>query len=439
MQLTNTPGIFYAISYWGACFLLVLVSPRRHSLKYRIGFQALFLLILGSLMMLTDGMTNLFFPMMLLYILLMFIDIYHLTHYDIKTSIYFTMRAFIMGEFIASLGWQILYYLNFTQNNYLGIMIYAVVIVPILISFLSWLEKRFNDFNQNIQINTTEMGLAIIIGVAIFSMSNLSYAVGESIFSSNMNFTYEVFLIRTLFDFAGVAILYAYHFQLEQLQTKLEFERMQQLLQMQYSNYEMLEKSIEVINHKYHDLKYQIALLKEETTDDSGLAYLNHMEKEIRLYEAQNQTGNKILDTILTAKAVFCQKNDITMTVIADGALLSFIQPFDLSTLFGNMMDNAIESVQKIEDKERRLIHLLIAKERNFVRIRLENCYEGEMIFEGNLPQTTKEEKDYHGYGLKSIHNIVNKYDGSVIIEANNGWFELRILIPIREHDFINY
>lgn len=431
MQLANTPGLFYAASYWLSCCVVILVSPLKQNKRTFILVQLLFMIILTYLMNLTDGIKEIFFPMMVVYILMMFSNIHYMTKYDIKTSIYYTVRAFIMGEFIASFGWQILYYLNFTKEVWGSFGVYLFAIIPIFGLILYLLEKRFINFNQSIQITYTELFLAIIIGLAIFTLSNLSYAIGSTIFSSSIDLAHEVFLVRTLFDFAGVAILFAYHFQLEQLQTRLEFEKIQQILQMQHSNYEILEQSIEIINQKYHDIKYQISLLKEEAKDEDSVAYLNQMEKEIKIYEAQNQTGNKILDTILTAKAVFCQKNDIELIVVADGSLLNFIQPFDISTLFGNMLDNAIESVQKIESSERRLIHLLVAKEKNFVRIRLENCYDGVMEYDGNLPKTTKKDKASHGYGLKSISNIVKKYDGSVTISAKNGWFELRILIPI--------
>ena len=103
----------------------------------------------------------------------------------------------------------------------------------------------------------------------------------------------------------------------------------------------------------------------------------------------------------------------------------------DISALFGNALDNAIESVIAIPEKEKRLIHLTISKDKGFVRIRMENCYGGELDFENGLPQTTKKDRNYHGYGLKSMRSTVQKYNGSVRVEAKDGWFELRILIPV--------
>jgi sensor histidine kinase regulating citrate/malate metabolism len=107
------------------------------------------------------------------------------------------------------------------------------------------------------------------------------------------------------------------------------------------------------------------------------------------------------------------------------------MEPMDISTLFGNALDNAIESVRKLPQEEKRLIHVAVARQKDFLRIRVENYYEGNLVFENGLPATTKEDKEYHGYGLKSIRSTVKKYGGSITIDTNENWFELRILIPL--------
>ena len=114
-----------------------------------------------------------------------------------------------------------------------------------------------------------------------------------------------------------------------------------------------------------------------------------------------------------------------------DGKELEFMQPMDISALFGNALDNAIESVKKISDRQKRLIHVSVARQKNFLRIKVENCYEGDLEFENGMPKTTKQDKRYHGYGMKSIRKIVEKYNGSVTVNAEDGWFELRILMVV--------
>jgi sensor histidine kinase regulating citrate/malate metabolism len=154
------------------------------------------------------------------------------------------------------------------------------------------------------------------------------------------------------------------------------------------------------------------------------------MEREIQVYEAQNKTGNQFLDTILTSKGIHCQKAGINLTCVADGAALDFMDVMDLSALFGNALDNAIEAVSLLP-KEQRLIHLSVCREKGFLRIRLENrCQDGIKIKNG-VPVTTKRDKRYHGFGVKSIFATAEKYGGSATVQTQNGWFELRVLIPL--------
>ena len=165
--------------------------------------------------------------------------------------------------------------------------------------------------------------------------------------------------------------------------------------------------------------------------DISGEAYLDQMEEEIRNYEAQNKTGNKVLDTLLTSKNLFCMKNHISMTSVVDGTLFDFMDVMDICSIFGNALDNAIECEKKIKDREKRLIHVSAFSQRNFLIIRFENYCENDLKFDAELPTTTKEDSQFHGYGLKSLRYTVRKYGGEVDINVQDNWFELKILIPM--------
>ena len=154
------------------------------------------------------------------------------------------------------------------------------------------------------------------------------------------------------------------------------------------------------------------------------------MEREIRVYETQNKTGNQILDAVLTNKAMICQNKEIELKFIVDGEALSFIDDMDVSALFGNMLDNAIESAEKQQEKQKRLIWLYVTREKQFVRIRTENYCDEKIHFKNGMPVTTKKDRRLHGYGMKSIKSTVEKYHGSVVAAQENNWFELKILLP---------
>lgn len=189
--------------------------------------------------------------------------------------------------------------------------------------------------------------------MAVYAASNLSYVSPDTPFSGKM--TAEIYNIRTLVDLGGMAILFAHHMQLVEYRRKKERDALQNVLQAQYAQYRSAQDSIDLINKKYHDLKHQIAVLRSETSEEKA-HYLDAMEQEIRSYEAQNKTGNEVLDTILTSKSLYCQQHGITLTCVADGAALDFMDTMDLCSLFGNALDNAIESIEKLPDLS--LIHI---------------------------------------------------------------------------------
>ena len=205
---------------------------------------------------------------------------------------------------------------------------------------------------------------------------------------------------------------------------------MQNTLQVQYQQYKQSRESIDLINMKYHDLKHQIGYLRNEQDASKRNDFLDRLENDIKSFELQNKTGNAVLDTILTGKSLYCYKHGITMTCVVDGKLLDFMETMDICSIFGNALDNAIESAMRIRDKEKRLIHVTVSQLNDFVMIRIENYYEDELKTDGKNYVTTKRDKRHHGWGIKSIKYTADRYDGAVYINTDNNWFDIKIAIP---------
>ncbi len=432
VDLTNTPGAYYLLAYFLSSCLYISMNPKRMKGWKLYGVQLLFLIILGNFIIVTDQiMVALFVPCVLIEIFILWLSIYVCCDMDWKKAAYFCVRVFILGEFAASLEWQLFYYglMNLQVELNVGWnLLFLVSSHTLVFGIMYFLERRYKERNTSFYVSGKDLWVSIFLGIIVYVISNISYVFENTPFSSR--FPAEIFIIRTLADFGGVGILFAYHMQLQELNMKLERDYLQNILYMQYENYRISEESIALVNQKYHDLKHQIALLRTSSGMDEKNTYLDQLEQEIKTYEASNKTGNKVLDTILTTKSLQCQNQGISLTCVADAKEIDFMHPMDISALFGNALDNAMESVKKISDMERRLIHLSVVKQKGFVRIKIENCYEGELEFEDGIPKTTKSNKKYHGFGIKSIKRIVEKYNGSVTVNTQDGWFELRILIP---------
>lgn len=207
---------------------------------------------------------------------------------------------------------------------------------------------------------------------------------------------------------------------------KLMLER---LIEREHWQYELREQSIDVINRKAHDLKHQIVRFRAaERVDDDELA---EIESAVEQYEISFETGNRTLDVLLTEKQLQCHKDHIQLSVMAQGEALSFLRPGEVASLFGNALDNAIECEQSIPETAKRCIALNVFERKNLVCIRVENYCPMERDIAHGLPATTKDDSDHHGFGMKSIQYIAQKYNGTLHISTDNDLFVLSVLLPV--------
>ena len=431
-ELTHTPGILYAIAYWISAMIYCRFLPKRATGMKRCLLAALFFVLICGFMALTDHPpVYLFFLFVSIEIGMIYLFMYLMCDMPPGKTVYYCARAFMLGELATSLGW-LLYYYSVTRlaaRPSLPLMCALMASVYLVVFGFNYvLEKRQEKDARLLQLSSRDIAGALAIAASTYLVSNISFAVANTPFS--MRYSNEIFIMRTLTDFGGVIILLLYHNLIVEVSARTDAELEQQLLQMQYSNYQISQESIDVINQKYHDLKHQIAALRFELNDEEKYGYLTQMEDEIRQYEAENKTGNKVLDTILTAKSLVCQNQRISMNVVADGSLLDFMSTMDLSALFGNALDNAIRGAASVADEDERLIRVVVCEQLGCVLVKIENRYAGEVRFDGKDLLTTKNNKDYHGYGVKSIRKTVEKYDGTVTIRTEDGWFLLSILFP---------
>ena len=197
------------------------------------------------------------------------------------------------------------------------------------------------------------------------------------------------------------------------------------LYKIEQSQYNSVKENLDLINIKCHDLKHQMRnILNNKQVDTNEI---NKIEQAIDIYDSTYKTKNEALNIVLMEKGLICKNNQIELTCIIDASKLSFIKDNDIYSLFGNLLDNAIEAVKNLE-QNKRVISLQIKNSGEFLIIKTYNNYNGKINFANNLPITTKEDKDYHGYGLKSINYIVKSYDGQMKIKTNNQVFDLTIL-----------
>ena len=227
-----------------------------------------------------------------------------------------------------------------------------------------------------------------------------------------------------------VLLLQFYVMSLKQSQTDLLITS--QLLYNSEEQYKQNKENIELINIKCHDLKHQIERFSQKGSFSQEES--KELESMIDIYDTNVKTGNDVLDLIIKEKSLLCQKKNIKLKCYADCSKLNFITETDLYNLFGNALDNSLEAVSKINDYDKRRINLIVKNMMSFVSINIENYFEGHIELDKHgIPKTTKNNVQYHGFGMKSIKLVINKYHGDLKIVTDGDIFSLCILFPLDE------
>lgn len=430
--LPDIPRFYTALAEWLACIMMILHARKRIKGMKLAAVSAAALVVQSVFLGMTGGLEGVpWLLCMMTAIGLMYLFIYLICDVGWMDAGYYTVFAFVAAETAASLEWQIYLFGVQAVGDVLGLYQYAVLVAVygILYAGLWRLNTRLLGREEKLGVDLQQFLAAAIIAGCVFFISNMGFLSIDTPFSGT--YSREIFNIRTFADVAGLAVMYAYYVQWRDQRVRRELESIQTILQNQYIQYRQSQKTLDMINYRYHDLKHHIIALRAEQDGEKRNEYLDKMEEEISNYETQNKTGNKVLDTLLTSKSLDCQQHQISFTCVADGVAFDFMDVMDICSIFGNALDNAIESEKKIADKEKRMIHISAYSKKKFLIIKVENYYEGTLQFEANLPVTTKKNTGFHGYGLKSLQYTVHKYKGEVNITTKDNWFRLEILIPL--------
>ena len=430
--LPDIPRFYTALAEWLSCLRCMRELVRRFSGWRFWGIAGTAFLVQSVFLVLTGGLDGPVWLMcMAAAVFLMFCFLRISCGSSSLDVVYVCVKAFVLAEFMASLEWQLhCFFFNVMgyESGWTGLLLLLAVYGGTCL-VMRGISSRYISGTERMDTTGRELLFAAVIGLSVFLMSNIGFVYSQTPFSGK--YASDIFNVRTLIDLGGLAILVAYHIQRLHLRAQHDLESMEMILHNQYTQYQQSQETLDLINYKYHDLKHHIIALRAEENKEKRNAYLDKMEDEIRNYEAQNKTGNQVLDTLLTAKSLYCMREKIALTYVVDGARLDFMDVMDICSIFGNALDNAIECEKKIPETEKRMIHVSMFVQQTFLIIRFENYCEGELDFEQNLPVTTKKQAEFHGYGLKSLRHTVHKYGGEVDIDVEDQWFRLKILIPL--------
>lgn len=304
-----------------------------------------------------------------------------------------------------------------SPTRYIGMVISKVILVAVIMIIDKIVSKR----------RIISGKYAAIIGCVAFF-----------IFASNFSIIYlglkqqdsNVALISTIFFVAdmilGVLLLYFILKLADSYEKQKNIELVEMQNRMLSKSLEDTERAFDLWRESIHNYKNNIITLAQLTEQGKTAEVKEYLKDEIQQLGIKMNyamTGNKVIDAVLATKKNSAEHKGINFYANGNIPDKCVIDDIDFTNIIGNLLDNAIESAEKVENGN---VSIVIKPQKKFIIIKVKNSYDGN---KNNELQTTKKDKEYHGIGLKSIKRIVEKYQGEFELEFKEKEVEATALL----------
>lgn len=215
-------------------------------------------------------------------------------------------------------------------------------------------------------------------------------------------------------------------------QTKLEYELMKEKEKYSKESMEIIKRSNEELREFKHDLKNYLLPLQEamETMPQSEMAKVwEKINQKIEDVQTLIQTGNSYVDSMINTKITLArsEKVDVKYTILSK---MEGIDDLEFCSVFGNLMDNAIEAERKVIEKKE--IIIFVEEKMGYLRLEIQNKIEKSVLNENSSLNTTKKDTSSHGIGHKSIKRTMQKVGGALKYYETGDLFCAEAVFPIK-------
>lgn len=215
-------------------------------------------------------------------------------------------------------------------------------------------------------------------------------------------------------------------------QTKLEYELMKEKEKYSKESMEIIKRSNEELREFKHDLKNYLLPLQEamETMPQSEMAKVwEKINQKIEDVQTLIQTGNSYVDSMINTKITLArsEKVDVKCTILSK---MEGIDDLEFCTVFGNLMDNAIEAERKVTGKKE--IIIFVEEKMGYLRLEIQNKIERSVLNENSSLNTTKKDTSSHGIGHKSVKRTMQKVGGALKYYETGDLFCAEAVFPIK-------
>lgn len=261
----------------------------------------------------------------------------------------------------------------------------------------------------------------------------LFFPMGSIYFTTDFLMSSEQYLANIVGDAFLFAInlmaVYLYGILCQHFSEKSNINVLIQQNQAYINQFNLMKKSQESFIFLRHDMKnhiYSMKMMLKNGRQQELSNYLSNTLAHIDLKCEYVRTGNFDIDSLLNYKIYLAEKEGIHIEIDISIPEKLNIDVFDLNIILGNLLDNAVEAVRNSADKK---ITLKIQLDKSILYIRIDNQYDGKLnVNNGNLI-SIKKDSQYHGIGLNSIRNAIEKYEGIMDIDYTANLFSVSIML----------
>ena len=328
-----------------------------------------------------------------------------------------SMMIFIMSSVTGESSHDLMLFQH-SFYRYLLVLLVNAVFVLLIVLVLRLKNRKFD------MLKWTDWVAFIVIPVIALAIVLMAYAV-----SLEPNITREHVAFLAFISGGVVVIAVLIWVMLVKISKDREMELRYSLLEQQYQyqkeNILQSGQSLKEMSTLRHDMKNKLLLIGQLITNgetDKAIKMCGACREEIEAAKLLVNSENFLLNAILNSKLAGAKEKHIQTEIVITTTQFDDIEDIDLCSILGNLLDNAIEAVQK-EPKEHRIIKILMEQTGGYRSIRIQNTIGASVLKQNPQLHTTKKNKQIHGLGLLSVRHTVEKYGGEFHCYEEDGFF----------------
>lgn len=331
---------------------------------------------------------------------------------SIKSSIFhssFLLAVMFLTELVAEAGTS--YFLHIPidayKNNFTALFIIGTISKTLYLIVCKIVSSLFSYKNTTESYRKKNYILFLYPIIITITLTTFLYASTKYEFTKALNL---ICVIISIVSLLFCCFIFIYNNTIQKQENELiNLQSEQQRNEMNQVFYEMLEKKNEEQRILVHDIKHHFTAINSMDNISDIKKYITNVQPELDEHKYIGKTKNKMFDLILDRYSSICSNKAIEFIVDIRASNLDFIEDNDLVSMLSNLLDNAVEATDKINNST---IRFSTKKDKSFIIITVINTCLTKPKSNGEKLITTKSNSSYHGYGIKSIEKTIKKYNG---------------------------